>query len=107
MRFAVAKQQGLSEELVSQIDADYQLSALDHRQKLAVAFADHFLGATGPVPPSLDEALAAEFTSEQLGELAVGMSLFHGFSKLMIALGCEPEQMDTTELPTPDVRRAP
>ena len=72
-----------------------------------MAFADHFLGATGPVPPDLAEALNAEFTGEQLGELAIGMSLFHGFSKLMIALGCEPDRMDTIELPTPDVRPRP
>ena len=33
--------------------------------------------------------------------LALGLGLFHGFSKMLIALGLEPDEMDDTVLPTP------
>ena len=31
----------------------------------------------------------------------LGVALFHGFSKMLIALGLEPAEMDTTVVPTP------
>jgi hypothetical protein len=34
----------------------------------------------------------------------MAMALFHGISKLLIVLGCEPEQMDVTVMPTPGTR---
>lgn len=43
----------------------------------------------------------ATFTREQQTELALGLGLFHGFSKMLIALGLEPTEMATTVLPTP------
>ena len=46
-------------------------------------------------------ALAAEFTRDELIEMGVGLALFHGFSKLLIALGCEPDQMDVSIHRTP------
>jgi hypothetical protein len=46
-------------------------------------------------------AWQAEFSDDELDELGLGMALFHGVSKLLIVLGCEPEQMDVTVLPTP------
>lgn len=33
--------------------------------------------------------------------MGVGLALFHGFSKLLISLGCEPEQMDVSVHRTP------
>ena len=101
MRFAVAKQQGLDESMVAQIDDAHAESGLAPRLKLALAFADAFIGAGGPPPADLRDALGAEFADDELVELAVGMALFHGVSKLLITLGCEPEQMELTELPTP------
>lgn len=101
MRFAVAKQQGLDETLVAQIDDAHAESDLSPRLKLALAFADAFIGADGPPPAALRDALQAEFGADELVELAIGLALFHGVSKLLITLGCEPEQMELTELPTP------
>ncbi len=59
-----------------------------------------------PRPPSEAEAadLAGHFDPVEQTELALGLGLFHGFSKMLIALGLEPEHMDTTVLPTPAVR---
>tara|TARA_B100000902_G_C27322035_1_gene925376 strand:- start:1393 stop:1908 length:516 start_codon:yes stop_codon:yes gene_type:complete len=33
--------------------------------------------------------------------MALGVALFHGFSKMLIALGREPDEMETTIIPTP------
>jgi hypothetical protein len=63
-------------------------------------FADRFLAMT-PVGDDDAAELRDEFTADELDDLALAMALFHGVSKVLIALGCEPEQMDTTVLPTP------
>jgi alkylhydroperoxidase family enzyme len=101
VRFAVAKQQGLDETKVAQIDDGHAQSDLPDRLKLALAFADAFFAADGPPPVELQDALVCEFGAEALVEMAIGLALFHGVAKMLITLGCEPEQMDITELRTP------
>lgn len=101
MRFAVAKQQGLDEDMVAQIDDGHADSTLTPRLKAALGFADAFLGAGGAPSSELQLALRAEFADDELVEMGIGLALFHGFSKLIVALGCEPDEMDTTELRTP------
>jgi hypothetical protein len=68
---------------------------------VALAFADRFINAPGPASADEAAALAKHFDAMQRAELALGIGLFHGFSKLLIGMGLEPEQMDTTVLPTP------
>lgn len=53
------------------------------------------------MPPALVADLDRSFTADEQTELLLGIALFHGFSKMLIALGLEPEQMDTTIVPTP------
>lgn len=50
--------------------------------------------------------MARHFDAGEWTELALGLGLFHGFSKMLIALGLEPDQMDTTVLPTPQATGA-
>lgn len=50
--------------------------------------------------------MAQHFDAGEWTELALGLGLFHGFSKMLIALGLEPEEMDTTVLPTPQASGA-
>jgi hypothetical protein len=69
--------------------------------KLALQFADAFFAASGPPTPEVRAALLAEFSEAELVEMGIGLALFHGVSKMLIALGCEPEQMDITESRTP------
>lgn len=57
-------------------------------------FADAFFAAAGPPDAELQAALREEFTDEELVEMGVGLALFHGVAKMLIGLGCEPEQMD-------------
>lgn len=103
MRFAVARQDGLTEERAALVDDGYGGSdALAPAEKAALAYTDVLLAGSAP-----DDALAADlrrhFTEGQLVELALGVSLFHGFSKMLVVLGLEPESMSTTVMPTPDV----
>ena len=66
-------------------------------------YADRFLAADG-VDADTAAMVREEFTDDERTELAMAMALFHGISKLLIVLGCEPEQMDVTVMPTPGTR---
>ena len=67
----------------------------------ALKFTDHFILTPGPIPDEIRSSLLSTFTQEQIAELSIGLALFHGFSKMLIALGREPEEMETTIVPTP------
>lgn len=56
------------------------------------------------MPAATRAEFDAHFSASEQDELGVGLSLFHGFSKVLIALGCEPDEMAVTELPTPGAR---
>ena len=43
----------------------------------------------------------SNYSDAEIAELALGVGLFLGMSKVLITLGLEPEGMDTTVLPTP------
>jgi alkylhydroperoxidase family enzyme len=102
VRFAVAKQDGLTEDLVEQIRDGYESSNLPVRHQRALRFADALLNLE-PLSAVNRAELQTEFTDAQVAELGIGLALFHGFSKVLIASGAEPDQMDTTVIPTPDV----
>ena len=57
------------------------------------------------LPGHLDEGdltrLREQFSDEAIGEVALGVGLFLGMSKVLIALGLEPKVMPTTVVPTP------
>ena len=95
------EQRNLTEEEVEKIDDGFVETDLPERSKLALLFADAFLGADGPPDADTVARMNAEFTPEQISELGIGLALFHGFSKLLIVTGCEPEEMDTTVLSAP------
>lgn len=96
----------MTEDLVEQIRDGYESeSALSERHRTALKFADGLLNLE-PLGPEVRAGLTAEFTDEQIVELGIGLALFHGFSKVLIASGAEPDDMPTTVLPTPDVKPA-
>jgi alkylhydroperoxidase family enzyme len=101
VRFAVARQEGLDEDQVDHIDDGWAAAGLSPRQKAALGFADAYLAADGPMSDEVRERFEAEFDADERAEIGIGLALFHGFSKALIALGCEPEEMDTTVLRTP------
>jgi alkylhydroperoxidase family enzyme len=101
VRFAVAKQQGLTEERVALVEDGFETSALSDREKVVVRFTDALLAAQ-PLSRAVRADLAAHFDEGQIVELAMGVALFMGFSKIAIALGQAPADMPTMIVPTPD-----
>ena len=89
------------EDDVEKVEDDYNETDLPQRSKLALAFADAFLGAQGAPSSDVQEQMKKEFTTEQIAEMGIGLALFHGFSKLLIVSGCEPEEMERTVLSAP------
>jgi hypothetical protein len=98
----VARQQGLDEDAVSWVTDDYQSSPLPDRYKVALAWTDAVLDLPSPVGDDVRLAVQDEFGAEQLVELTVGVGLFRGFSKMVIALGLEPDGRPPTVMSTPD-----
>ncbi len=91
----------MDEATVELVDDDWSSSDLSARQRAALGFTDAYLAADGPMSSEVAERFRAEFDAAQQVEIGIGLALFHGFSKVLIALGCEPAEMDTTILPTP------
>jgi AhpD family alkylhydroperoxidase len=103
LRFAGAKREGLTEDGIAQIRDGFEASDLAPAHKAALRFADVFLGAPGPPPEALRRELAEHFTPAQIVELAAGLALFFGFSKIAVALGGIPDSLPVMEVPTPSV----
>jgi len=101
VRFSGAVEGGLTEQRVELIDDDYASSTLGERDKLVIQYVDTMLNDPHGVTTEQRDALRAEFDAGQLVELTLGIGLFHGFSKIAVALGPPPE-MATMVVPTPD-----
>lgn len=101
VRFAGARDGGLSEDLVAQIGDSFETSALSPRHKAVIRYADVFLSDPSRLSDALRAELLNHFSPAEIVELTAGLALFMGFSKIAIVLGQEPENMPTTILPTP------
>jgi alkylhydroperoxidase family enzyme len=91
VRYAVARDDGLTEERAGLIDADYQRSDLSKREKLAIALADSYLGFPAGVKPELAAQLAGEFSSAQIASLLVALMTFNFTSRTAVSIGGMPE----------------
>ena len=100
----MARQQGLTEDIADQIDDGYEASQLDDRQKAALRWTDAVLGDPGRVPADVRDVVKQYLTPAELLELTMALALFHGLSRVLISLGLEPEQMETTIVATPGTR---
>lgn len=107
MRFDLARAAGLTEEHVELVTDEHQQADLPDGWRAALRFADRFIGDAEPLSPKERAELDEHFSRDDQVELALALGLFVGFSKLMIALGLEPEQMDVTLLPTPTLPEEP
>ena len=101
VRFEGARDAGLTEERVDLIDDDYGSSALGDRDKAVIAYVDTMLHDPHGLTSAQRDALLAELDAGQVVELTLGIGLFHGFSKIAVALGPPPD-MPTMVVPTPD-----
>ena len=97
----MAREQGLTEDQVTEIEDGYEESRLSERDKAAIALTDAIIGDPRRVSPELQARLRAQFSDPEIVEMALGVGLFMGLSKVLIALGMEPEEMETAIVPTP------
>jgi AhpD family alkylhydroperoxidase len=100
LRFAGAREAGLTENLVDEIDDAYATSDLPHRYKLAVGYADVIINDPNGLGDDLRDAMLDEFTSEEIVELTLTTALALAFSKAAVAWGPPPD-MPVLEIPTP------
>jgi alkylhydroperoxidase family enzyme len=102
IRFASARAAGLSEDVVDQIRDGFEDGGFSDAHKAVLRFVDAFLRTPGELDPVIARALEEHFTPAQIVELAAGVALFMGFSKIAVSLGGLPEQIPVHEEPTPD-----
>jgi alkylhydroperoxidase family enzyme len=86
---------------VEEIADGYEGSGLSERDKLTLTLTDAIIGDPRSLSADDKAALRREFSPAELVELSMGVGLFMALSKVLITLGLEPEQMDTTVVPTP------
>ena len=103
IRFAGAKQEGLTEDLVDRIRDDWAQRDLAPRHQAALRAVDAFHDDAGAIDEDARKALLAQFTPAEIVELGAGIALFLGFSKIAVALGGLPDEIPVHEQPTPDV----
>ncbi|HEX7034177.1 MAG TPA: hypothetical protein VF210_00295 [Pseudomonadales bacterium] len=104
MRFDSARAAGLTEGHLERLDDDYR-SAFGAAEVAALELTDAIIGVPRPLDEEARRRLRAAFSDPQIVELALGVGLFLGMSKVLITLGLEPEAMPVTVLPTPGTRR--
>ena len=97
----MAREQGLTEEQVSEIDDGYEGSALSSRDRAVLKLTDAIIGDPRSLSEEAKAELRRELTVPEIVEVALGVGLFMGLSKVLITLGLEPEAMETTIVPTP------
>ena len=100
MRFDSARAAGLDEARVDLIADGYE-KVLPEREAAALQLTDAIIGAPDSLSDASKAALKQHFSDAEIVELALGVGLFMGMSKVLICLGLEPETMDTTVVPTP------
>ena len=86
---------------MAEIGDGYEESRLSARDKAAIALTDAIIGDPRRVTPELRERLRRHFSDPEIVEMALGVGLFMSLSKVLIALGMEPEEMGTEIVPTP------
>jgi len=100
LRFAGARDDGLTEDLVTEIADGFETGDLPDRFKLAVRYADVLITDPKSLTDELRAALLAEFTPAQIVELTATITAAMGFSKAAVAFGPPPD-MPILVVPTP------
>ena len=100
MRFDSARAAGLEESKVAQIEDDYE-TRFGPAEVAALKLTDALIGIPQPPDEAVRDALKANFSEAEIVELALGVGLFMGMSKMLINLGLEPENMPVSVISTP------
>jgi alkylhydroperoxidase family enzyme len=100
VRFDSARAAGLSEDKVDQIVDGYE-QVLSPAETAALQLTDAIIGRPQSLSDESRQALKANYSDAEIVEMALGVGMFMGMSKVLINLGLEPEQMPVTVVPTP------
>jgi alkylhydroperoxidase family enzyme len=100
LRFAGAREQGLSEDYVELIVDGYEKSDLPDRWKAAVRWTDAVIGYPAAISDEERAEVAADFTPAEFAELTLTAAVAQGFSKSVVAWGGASD-MPTAIVPTP------
>ena len=77
------------------------MSELSETEQYSLLLTDKLIGLPAALSAEELAALEVHFSQEEIAELFLSVGLFHGMSKVLIALGLEPEDMPVTVVPTP------
>lgn len=86
--------------MVSKIEDGYE-ALLGDKESAALTLTDDIIGLPGQLGESQIAELRQHYSDAEIVELALGVGLFMGMSKVLITLGLEPRDMETTIIPTP------
>ena len=102
VRFARARRDGLTEDLVDLVADGYEATGLTDAHKAVIGLTDAFLGdPRAGLDIRTRGRLLTHYGSAGTVELTAGLALFMGFSKIAVALGAFPDDFPTTVIPTP------
>jgi alkylhydroperoxidase family enzyme len=88
-RFALARQQGLTEELVAELPDFENSQKLTDREKAAIRFADILAGDHRQASEATFDTLREYFTEGEIVDLGFRIVTFVGYGRLIHALGLE------------------
>ena len=88
-RFALARQQGLTEELVAELPDFENSKRLTDREKAAIRFADILAGDHRLASEATFDTLRKYFTEGEIVDLGFRIVTFVGYGRLIHALGLE------------------
>ncbi len=74
---------------------------MDDKETAALMLTDQIISAPGTLTRKNDAIIKRSLSKKERAEISLGVGLFMGMSKVLIALGLEPEEMETTVVKTP------
>lgn len=101
VRYDIARNDGLTEDKVTQINDGFAGSRLSEREKLVLAFADLYLRTPERVDAGTAARLRHEFTPEQITHMAIALTTWHALSRCAVSLGGMPDSLPVTEVSVP------
>jgi len=90
VRYAGARQQGLTEEKITALDGDAP-GAFTPRERVALRFAELMAVDHHKVDDALFAELKRHFTEAEIVELGVNVALYLGLGRFTAVLGVDPE----------------
>ena len=74
---------------------------MDGKSTAALMLTDQIISIPGTLTRKNDAIIKRNLSKKERAEISLGVGLFMGMSKVLIALGLEPEEMETTVVKTP------